>query len=329
MTGNSANGSGNGARSGAETLALLATPLNVATLRALEQGPRQQVELRRAAGSPAQTTLRAHLNHLSRCGAIAKHRRSRFPGTLEFDLTEPGRDLLEVAAATDRWLATAPEGAIALGTDAAKAAIKALAEGWSTTIVRALAAGPLSLTELDRVIGALNYPSLERRLSAMRLAGQIEARPGNGRGTPYAVTDWLRRGVGPLAAAVRWEQRHLARSSPPITRIDSEATFLLSVPLLRLPDGVSGACRLAVTLANGGKHSMAGVMVEVDDGRITSCATRLSGCPDAWTSGSTSAWLAALIDADVANLELGGDTQLAGYLLDGLHRALFVSPVRA
>ncbi len=43
-------------------------------------------------------------------------------------------------------------------------------------MLRALAAGSLSLTELDRLIGALSYPSLERRLVAMRLAGLVGAR---------------------------------------------------------------------------------------------------------------------------------------------------------
>lgn len=323
MAANTVNGSGNGARSGAQTLVLLATPLNVLILRALEQGPRQQAELRRAAGSPAQTTLRAHLNGLGEIGAIAKHRRNRFPGVIELELTEAGRDLLTVAASLERWLECAPAMPLSLGADAAKAAIKALAEGWSATILRALAAGPLSLTELDRVIASLNYPSLERRLAALRLTGQIEARPGNGRGTPYAVTDWLRQGVAPLAAAARWECRHRSQTSAPIARIDTEAAFLLAVPLLRLPADVSGSCRLAVEISNGKKHSLAGVMVGVEDGRIASCATRLQGSPDTWITGRSSAWLTALTEADVAGLELGGDRSLAHSLLDGLHGTLF------
>ena len=81
------NGSGNGARSGAQTLGLLATPVNSLILGALADGPKRQVELRRAAGLPAQTTLRAHVKVLSEVKAIAKHRRNRFPGVLEFELT--------------------------------------------------------------------------------------------------------------------------------------------------------------------------------------------------------------------------------------------------
>lgn len=44
MTGNTVNGSENGARSGAQTLVLLSTPLNVPILRALARGRTAQVE---------------------------------------------------------------------------------------------------------------------------------------------------------------------------------------------------------------------------------------------------------------------------------------------
>jgi DNA-binding HxlR family transcriptional regulator len=322
------NGSGNGARSGAQTLALLATPLNSHLLRALSQGPKRQADLRREVGTPAQTTLRAHLKELAEIGSIAKQRRNRFPGVLEFELTEAGRDLLAVATILERWLERAPEGPLSLGTAPAKSAIKALAEGWSTTILRALAAGPLSLTELDHIIGSLSYPSLERRMGAMRLADQIEARPSNGRGTPYAVTPWLRQGVGPLAAATRWERCHLPEGAPPLTRIDTEAAFLLAVPLLQLPSDLSGSCRMAMEIPNGSNPRLAGVVIEVRDGKVTSCATRLRGSPEAWASGSTKAWLAALIEADSDGLELGGDGRLARTFLHGLHRSLFGLPRR-
>jgi DNA-binding HxlR family transcriptional regulator len=322
------NGSGNGARSGAQTLALLASPLTCLILQSLSEGARQQADLRREAGSPAQTTLRAQLNKLTEIGAIAKRRRSRFPGVLEFELTATGRNLLFVAGVLERWLEDAPDGPLALGGSTAKAATRALAEGWSTTMLRALSAGPLSLTELDGVIGSLSYPSLERRLGAMRLAGQVEARPGNGRGTPYAVTDWLRKGVAPVAAAVRWERRHLPQATAPIGRLDVEAAFLLAVPLLRLPNELSGSCRLATEIPNGKGRRLAGVTVEVKGGQIASCAATLRGSPDAWALGSTAAWLEAVIEYDADRLDLGGNCHLARALLDGLHEALFGVGIR-
>lgn len=327
MTKSTVNGSGNGARSGAQTLALLAAPLNSQIVCALADGPKRQTELGRAAGSTSQTTLRAHLKELSSLGLIIRQRRNHFPGALEFELSDAGEDLLSVARTLEHWLGCAPDLPLELGSSAAKAAIKALADGWSTTMLRALAAGPLSLTELDHIIGSLSYPSLERRLGAMRLADQVEAREGDGRGTPYAVTRWLRRGVAPLAAATRWERRHLPAETPPVTPIDTEAVFLLSIPLLQLPPDLSGSCRMAVEIPNGDRRHLAGVLIDVKKGRIVACATRLHGNPDAWASGSTEAWLAALIEADVDGLELGGDGRLARTFLDALNQALFGVPI--
>ena len=326
MTASTVNGSGNWARSGAQTLTLLAAPLNCLILRSLSEGPKQQAELRRETGSPAQTTLRAQLKKLTEIGALAKHRRNRFPGVLEYELTAPGQDLLFVAGVLERWLESAPEGTLPLGGGAAKAAIKALVEGWSTAILRALAASPLSLTELDSIIGGLSYPSLERRLAAMRLAGQIEARRGNGRGTPYAVTDWLRQAVAPLAASARWERRHLPQATAPIGRLDVEAAFLLAVPLLRLPGELSGSCRMAAEIPNGRGQRLAGVTVEVENGGIVSCGAHLQGKPSAWALGSPAAWLGAVIEHDTDRLELGGECRLYRALLDGLHGALFRAP---
>jgi DNA-binding HxlR family transcriptional regulator len=328
LTASTVNGSGNGARSGAHTLQLLAVPVNVLILRALAEGARPRTELQRAAGSPAQTTLRGQLNRLTEIGALERHRRNRFPGVLEFELTAAGRDLLFVLDVLERWLHRAPGGPLELAGNPAKAAIRALAEGWSTSVVRALAAGPRSLTELDGVIGSLTYPSLERRLGAMRLTGQIEAVSGDGRGTPYSVTEWLRRAIAPLTASIRWERAHLAESTRPFGRLDAEAAFLLAMPLLEaLPLHPSGTCRLAVELSSERRHSLAGAMVRIQPGKPVSCTTRLPGHPDAWVLGPPGAWLTAIIDGDRDRLELGGDCRLAHSLLEALHRALFCEDV--
>jgi DNA-binding HxlR family transcriptional regulator len=302
---------------------LLAPPLNVVILRALAEGSKPQAELQREAGLPPQTTLRAQLKRLVAVGAVEKRRRDRFPGVLEYELTASGEELLFAAGVLERWLGSAPGGPLLLGDNAAKAAIKALAEGWSTTMLRALAAGALSLTELDRIIASLSYPSLERRLSAMRLAGLVEPRPGNGRGTPYAVTEWARGGVAPLATAARWEQRHMAAAAAPIARLDVEAAFLLTAPLLTLPADLSGACRMAAEMPNGKARRLAGVTIAVERGSVVSCATDLSTGADAWALGVPTAWLSAVVEQDAERLELGGDRRLARLLVESLHGALF------
>lgn len=329
MTANTVNGGGNRARSGAQILVLLAAPLNVRILRSLADGPKQQAELGRECGLPAQTTLRAQLKRLTEIGAIEKHRRNRFPGALEYELTAAGRELVLVAQTLEDWLEMSPNGPLPLEDNAAKAAVKALAEGWSTTMLRALAASPLSLTELDRVIASHNYPSLERRLGAMRLTGLVDTRPSTGRGTPYTVTDWLRQGVAPLAMAARWERRHIPAQTASISALDIEAAFLLTVPMLRLPAKISGSCRMAVEAPNGKKRHLAGVVLDLKRGNVRSCKTNLAGTPRAWAIGPVAAWLSAVIEADFDRLELGGDCGLARSLLSALHESLFTVPMES
>jgi len=302
---------------------MLAAPLNVPVLRALESGPRRQADLQYATTS-APTTLRAQLKRLHAAGALEKHRRNRFPGVLEYELTAAGHDLLGVAAALGHWLLAAPASPLEIGGNPARAAVKAFAGGWSSTILRALAAAPLSLTELDRVIAGLSYPSLERRLGALRVVGLIEARSAEGRSTPYAITDWMRRGLAPLAAAARWEQCHMRGSRPPLGRIDLETMFLMAAPLLRTPDRLRGSCRLVAEMTDE-RRELAGVVLTVEGGRVTAYTTALAGTHAAGALGSVAVWLGALVDGDVEELELSGDRHLARAVLRSLHAALFES----
>lgn len=314
-------------RAGAHALSILSSPLNDQLLSGLADGPMQLPELRRAAGSPPQSTLRSHVRSLIEFGVIERRRHREFPVTVDYEIATPGRELLEVREVLGAWLAEAADGPVALGTPAAKSAIKALVDGWSSTIIRAVVARPLSLTELNRLISGHNYPSLERRFGAMRLAGLLRQCPGEARKTPYAVNPWLRHAVAPLAAAARWERRHMAVAAPPLSRIDIEALFLLAVPLVRLSPTDSGVCRLVAEIRGAGQgQDLAGAMVELRDGAVRSCVSRLRGDADAWATGSSSAWLRALIGEDSDGLELGGDVALVSSLVDRLHGSLFPVP---
>ena len=313
------------ARSGAAVLSLLATSPNAFLLRSLAERPSTLGELQGLGVSPA-STLRARLRELIDAAAVLAHHdpgRPRLPAV--YELSTAGRELLPVAEALGRWLEACPLGGRSLGGEGGKAAVGALTAAWSATMLRALAVRPLSVAELDSLIVNLSYPHLERRIAAMRFAGQVEARPAAGRETPYGATDWLRAAAAPLLAAIRWERAHSLAGSAPVAGLDVEALFLLAGPLARLESGASGKCRLAVVLSpsgNGG-HGPVGVVARLRDGSVASCSSRLDGATDAWASGSLGAWLAALLDDDTAALELGGDSGLARDLVDALHATLF------
>jgi DNA-binding HxlR family transcriptional regulator len=238
-------------------------------------------------------------------------------------LTPAGREMLFVGTVLEDWLRKCPEGPLELGSGRAGLATGALVCGWSGTVIHALAGGALTLPELNQAVEPLNYRVLEEHIDAMEKVGQIEPRPGRG-GTRYAATDWLREGIAPLAASARMEHRERANDTAPIDQLDIEAAFSLALPLLSLPPDLSGCCRLSVRPPGGGRTRLAGATVQVEEGRISSAAAYLDSAePDAWATGSTLAWLNAVIEADTEQLEFGGDGRLAGALLAGLHGALF------
>jgi DNA-binding HxlR family transcriptional regulator len=322
-------------RTGGLVLTLCAGPLTVPILRAHEDGPLRLPELREKTGGAAQTTLRGQVGNLRGIGALARHVRGGMPYTVENELTEAGMAILSAAEVLEAWLSWAPQGPVALGSEPAKGAIRALIGGWGSTMLRALAARPLSLTELNGLIANVSYPALERRLSAMRAARQVELLPGEGGGRPYAVTDWARQAVAPLAVAGRCECRHMEEEAEPATEIDIEAAFLLAVPLVTLPEDRDGSCLLAMDAgspASSGeagepKRRLAGVRVEVRDGHISSCVSKLERDPRTWALGTVETWLDAIIEGRLDRLRIGGeDPELVRALLQGLHASLFVAP---
>jgi len=307
-------------RSGERTLALLSTPLNLSVLRALSDRPMRLAELRQATGLPAQTTLRGHLTGLEETGALAKRPTQKMPYAVENELTPMGEELLEVAASLHTWLQRGPTGPISLESGAAKGVVKAFVDGWGSSVVSTLAIRPMSLTELDREIIEFSYPALERRLSSMRMAGLVEAQPGTGSGTPYALTEWARRGVRPLAAAARCERVHMRDRAAPVTEADVVGAFLLATPLASLSEDSSGVCQLQVEAAQGlAKES--GIRVEVEHGRVVACESGIAGDSPSFAVGTTTKWLAAIKDGAIEELRFGGGRQLA----EGLVRAMHVT----
>lgn len=300
-------------RAGATGLSLLSLSLNVDVLTALQDGELALADLSQAVGHPPATTMRGYLKSLADLGVVERHQAEGFPGPVAYALSRPGAELLIVAAAVQRWLTTAPTGPVPLGSPAAKSSIKALVEGWNSTIVRILATRPLALTELARLVSSISYPTLERRVAAMRRVGLVQAARDNGasRGTPYQVSQWLREAAAPLAAAVGWERRWAREQTKAIGRLDIEAAFLLAAPLLDLPGDLQGVCRLGVEMRSDSKLEYAGAMLKVDRGRVLSYSARMKGRPDGWATGTTAGWFGSASCPTGAELEFGGDVPLA------------------
>ena len=309
-------------------LSIFASPLNGRVLRAHVEGPCRLVELQERLGQTAQTTVRAAVANLHEIGALRKRAVGQSSYAVATELSEAGEEMLFVADEVQAWLALCPAGPIDPDGDGAKEAVKALAGGWSSTLMRALASRSFTLTELAETIPGVSYPALERRIASMRASGQIAPVRKKGRGTPYVVTDWLRQAIAPLAAAGRWERRHLGEESPPITEIEVEAAFLLALPLAPLPPSAEGSCVLAAQTdpvePDARDRRLAGVKVEVARGEVTSFIAEIGGTPSTWAVGTPDTWFDMVIDGKLGDLRIGGSNpQLALDLVAGLHQALF------
>jgi DNA-binding HxlR family transcriptional regulator len=319
-----------GTRAGARVLTILANPLHVRILRAHDSGALRATELNEKTGWPAQTTLRAAVANLREARLLDRREVSSMPLGVATELTAAGREMLFAADMIERWLAKSPDGPMPLDSDRAKGAVKALAAGWNTKMVRSLAYEPASLTELAQRIPEVSYPSLERRFTRMRNTHQIEPSPAPGRGSPFAVAPWLRHAIAPLCASARCERLYLRDESAPITPVEIEAAFLLAMPMAPLPEAAHGTCILSVLpeADEEGRRreelSPAGVTIEVEAGTIVRCVPEIETKTPVWALGTPMDWLSAVIDGHFEGLRFGdARPQLAADLVNGMHLALF------
>lgn len=305
-------------RAGSTVLPLLAQPLCAPILRAHQVGPLRFPELRKRIGGASEATLRGQITKLRRIGALERRVRSGMPYTVENDLTDAGAALLQLAELVEAWLAHAPDGPIQLSSKRAKAAIGALVGGWSSEILHLLAPAPLSLTELNSAIPDLAYPSIKRRLLALRATRQVAVLAETKGFKFYAVTDWTRRAALPLLVAGGWEDAHLAEVAGRLSQPEVEAAFLFALPRVSLPETATGSCLIAF-------DASAGLQVEVENGSVEACAPVDE--PDAATivRGSTEAWIRAVIKSRPSGLRTDGSQPgLARMLVTALQEALRV-----
>lgn len=238
----------------------------------------------------------------------------------KYRITPAGGEALAVRKRIDAWLARHPLGELPGSGDAAGEAIEALAESWASMILHTLAAGPRTVAELREAVEDTDRVAIEHLLETMRRLAMLERLPGEHGEASYAITDWLREGMGPLAAAARLERRHNAAEATPIEPLDVTVAFQLALPLLRLPGEYSGSCALAVEVSG----DLAGATARVEEGRVVECepSPRESGV-DASCTGDIRAWFRAVIDGGVKRMEVDGNRHLAQAVIKGLHERFF------
>lgn len=225
------------------------------------------------------------------------------------DLAHPaerGEEGRFAEAVLERWLGACPAGPVAPGPDA-EPLLRIVAEGWHSTAIHTAASRALSADEAGEL----------PQVGLLAPAPDEEGEP------RFAATEWLRRGIGALAAAARLEIAERREGAAPIDALDVEAAFLLTLPLvLGLPDDMSACCRLTVPLPER-RSRLAGVAVLIERGEITSVTTDLTIWSDTYASGPPLDWIEALIDPATARLDVSGNLEVPLSLLTGLHVELF------
>jgi DNA-binding HxlR family transcriptional regulator len=313
-------------RAGSRALSFFAHPLNARILRAHVDNPLRPGELDETIGWAAQSSLRVAVGRMCELGALARVELDDPALTVLTELTDAGRELLPVASALERWLRQAPDGPVELDDPAAHGVVKVLTAGWDSAMLRALAERPVTLTELNDEIAHLAYPALKRRLAKLRSTRLVSSTE-NGMTITHEATAWLRHAVVPLTVAGRWELLHDPEAKP-ISRVEVEAAFLLTLPLVEVSSKrLSGTCTLAVLISEDDEPTVAGVAVEVERGAIVSYGPNgTSAAPTTWALGTPAAWFEALITGRDEGLRTSGaQPYLAKGVIDGLREALFRS----
>lgn len=241
---------------------------------------------------------------------------------------DAGRSELPFVADTlERWLRRHPGDPLDLDPAGAETVV-AMICSWSVGLTHALARGPRTMVQIDdEVIAFDSRDAMREHVEALVRTDQAEPLYGEDADeTRYALTEWGLEALAPLVAAARHECRFPCEEILPPETLDAEAAFQVSLPLLKLPSGLRGTCRLGVLLP-GEEPVTAGATVDVAGGRVVSSSILLERDPETWATGTPLQWCDAIVNpAAAAKLDLGGDTALAGALLEALHKRLFGEP---
>jgi hypothetical protein len=124
-----------------------------------------------------------------------------------------------------------------------------------------------------------------------------------------------------LTTAAGWERRFIPEPTPGIGRLDVETAFLLSIPLIVMSPKLNGTCRLSVEVRGGSTPVLAGVLIDIDQGKVVSCTSCLDGDVQASASGTAFSWMRQMNGGPSGQLTMGGNFALAQAVTEAL-RAL-------
>ena len=302
-------------RAGGRVLPLLADAANVAILRILADGELRGHELTERLKHVSRTTQFGRLRDLEEMKVIARETLALVPRQSAYRLTAAGGQLLPTAVPLEAWLAAGEPEPLCLGEAGATEPLKALDSALNSTILRWLAEGNRSPTELERLVHEGGYLDLKRVLRSLKRTGLVEQVRGADRRHPYELTRWARQAAAPLGAMIRWERDYIPELGSPLSPLDVEALLLLAAPLIEFPSDRNGACALIV-------NDLGAVSVVIESGRVTSCVPGVENGLTSLARGSRAGWRAAIVGGTPAALQIQGDTGFTAGLVQALCEVL-------
>jgi DNA-binding HxlR family transcriptional regulator len=194
-------------------------------------------------------------------------------------------------------------------------ALDLVGDKWTLLIVRDLAAGPRRFVELQRVLPGISTEQLRSRLNRMVADGMLTRK--RYREVPprvdYELTERARELMPVLGELARWGYEWAWSPPRASESVDIGAIFRLA-PGLLLRSAAVGTVEFLVDNPDGRDaytFTVAEDSVTVEE--------HGSDGADARVAGATAAWIKAFSpERDRTGLELLGDLQLAGVLIDGL-----------
>ena len=323
------NGSGNGARSGAQTLCLLCdAPERAASCELSPRDRCSRPSCDRPTGSPARPPF-ALTSRMNDTAAIEKERHNRFPGVLESSLPTPAgparvadssETWLGIRAGRRRcgWVATPPQA----GDQGPRRGLvddHAARPGDGTAARSPSSTGSSPRSATPPSSGALQpcaLPAKSRPSPATAAARPTRSPTGPARA-------WPARGGRSLGAPT--PSRRPPRRSPAMTSRPPSSSPSRPWPT-RWPVRRMQHCPSRSRLRASHRRESRGGEGRRDRRLLHGAA----GQPGRLGVGTAlrRGW-PPLIEADSDGLELGGDGLLARTFLDGLHEALFELPARS
>lgn len=303
-----------GLRAGSLALLVLSDSLNLAVLRQLRDGPLTASELLDELRASRATRFK-RLLQLEELGLIVREKHSGWPPPTYCRLSEAGRGLLAVAERFEAWFARRQwrQG----GEIERAQTIKALASGWCSTLVRWLAEGPRSATELEALTPPeTSHHDVKRALSALSESGLAERLPRRiGRRHPYSLTPSGRETAAPLAAAIHWERDLLWEPDPAWEALAAETLLYMAAPLVVMPLEIEGACTMLI-------EDEGGISAAIADGRVVAGPPTMTEDARVEVLGTGRDWLTALATGTLESLETRGDDQLIALLVLALQQVI-------